>query len=136
LGGHDFGVIGVTGVAEGVGVGCGSPRTHAPLSSRTSPGPQEDGGTVFFSVCAGHCRRSFGSTGAGQHSPLVVTFAGTQHWPWAVGTKPAAQHCGCSGSQWKGSHFVPSELGVSPIGQHCPVEVAWLFRQQAPFNAT
>jgi hypothetical protein len=78
------------------------PRTHAPLSSRTSPRPQGSGGVFFFSVFVTHCRRSFGLTGVGQHAPLDVRFADAQHLPSPVGTKPEAQHTDIFGSLWRG----------------------------------
>jgi len=74
-----------------------------------------------------HAVRLFGSTGPGQHSPLVVTFAGGQHFPLAVGM-PDAQHCGPGGvligmmtifSHW----LLFGPLGACPTGQQTPAEV-------------
>jgi hypothetical protein len=76
-----------------------------------------------------HTLRLFGSTGPGQHSPLVVTFAGGQHLPLAVGM-PDAQHCGPIGMRTILSHWLLfGPLGACPAGQQIPVEVSLLARQ-------
>jgi hypothetical protein len=87
-----------------------------------------------------HSLRFFGSTGPEQHTPLVVTLAGGQHLPLAVGI-PEAQHCGPGGSLIGMitifSHWLLfGPLGVSPAGQQTPVEVTLLERQQAPPTGT
>jgi hypothetical protein len=114
------------------GTGCGVRATQVPLSSRVSPAAQGCCGENFLPLCATHCERSFGLTGAGQHSPLDVRFPAAQHFPAAVGTKPAAQQSEIFGILNFGWHCVPSALGVWPTGQHTPFEVAWLFRQHLP----
>lgn len=83
-------------------------------------------------VDAGHSDRSAALTGCKQHWPVVVTFAGEQHAPLAVGMRPEAQQSGPTGT-WKiGSHVFWSGPGASPAGQQAPVEVTLLARQQEP----
>ncbi len=75
--------------------------------------------------------RLLGSTGPGQHSPLVVTLAGGQHLPLAVGT-PDAQHCGPGGILigMRTRHWLLfGPVGDCPAGQQTPVDVIWLARQ-------
>ena len=84
-------------------------------------------------VDAGHSDRSAAvdrlASSIGQ---LVVTFAGEQHAPLAVGIRPEAQQSGPTG-MWKiGSHVFWSGPGASPAGQQAPVEVTLLARQQEP----
>ena len=58
--------------------------------------------------------RFFGSTGPEQQTPLVVTFAGGQHLPLAVGI-PDMQHCGPIGTRTIFSHWLLfGPLGASP----------------------
>ena len=84
------------------------------------------------SVDFGHSDRSAEVIGLEQHSPVVVTFAGEQQAPLAVGMRPEAQHSGPIGT-WKiGWHAFWSGPGASPAGQQTPVEVTWLARQQEP----
>ena len=84
------------------------------------------------SVDFGHSDRSAVVIGLEQHTPLVVTFAGEQQAPLAVGMRPDAQHSGPTG-MWKiGWHVFLSGPGASPVGQQTPVEVTLLVRQQAP----
>ena len=84
-------------------------------------------------ICAGHAPRLDGSTGAEQQIPVVVTLAGAQQAPLAVGMRPEAQQSGPIGT-WKiGPHsLLFGPLGVCPVGQQTPVEVILLARQQAP----
>jgi hypothetical protein len=80
---------------------------------------------------AAHCARFFGSTGPGQHTPLVVTFPGLQQAPLPVGTRPDAQQLGPIGILMIGRHCaLLAPPGVCPLGQQTPVEVIWLARQQ------
>jgi hypothetical protein len=75
--------------------------------------------------------RFFGSTGPEQQTPLVVTFAGAQHLPLAVGI-PDMQHCGPIGTRTIFSHWLLfGPLGASPARQQTPVDVTLLARQQA-----
>jgi hypothetical protein len=83
-------------------------------------------------VDAGHSDRSAVLTGCKQHWQVVVTFAGEQHAPLAVGMRPEAQQSGPTGT-WKiGSHVFWSGPGAWPAGQQTPVEVTLLARQQEP----
>ncbi len=74
-------------------------------------------------------------TGPEQQTPLVVTFAGGQHLPFAVGMRPDPQtHCGPLGTIMimDGLHWLLfGPLGICPLGQHAPVEVSWPARQHA-----
>jgi hypothetical protein len=81
----------------------------------------------------GHSDRSAALTSCAQHWPAVVAFAGEQHAPLAVGMRPEAQHKGPIGT-WKiGPHaLLLAPLGALPAGQHTPVEVTLLARQQEP----
>jgi hypothetical protein len=85
----------------------------------------------------GHSDRSAVVIGLEQHTPLVVTFAGEQQAPLAVGIRPEAQHNGPIGT-WKiGLHAsLLASLGASPPGQQTPVEVTMPARQQEPPAAT
>jgi hypothetical protein len=95
---------------------------------------------VIVWICAGQFERFCGSTGPEQQTPLVVTFAGAQHAPLAVGI-PDAQHCGPGGSligmMMMLTHWLLlGPLGACPAGQQMPVEVTLLARQQAPPTIT
>ena len=81
----------------------------------------------------GHSDRSAALTGPAQHMPVVVTSAGEQHAPLAVGMRPEAQHKGPIGT-WKIGlqAFLLGPLGASPAGQQTPVEVTMLARQHVP----
>jgi len=85
------------------------------------------------SVDFGHSDRSAEVIGLEQHTPAVVTFAGEQHAPLAVGMRPEAQQSGPTGT-WKiGLHaFLLGPLGASPAGQQTPVEVTLPARQHEP----
>jgi hypothetical protein len=77
------------------------------------------------------------STGVVQHSPLLVTLAGAQHGPFAVGMSPAAQQDGPGLMGIRTTHrLLLAPPGAWPAGQHWPVEVAWLARQQTPPAST
>jgi hypothetical protein len=144
----------------GGGIGATGIRTQAPLRSWVSPGAHgrepamhsRPSGLTFrllqhvpsaievkpaahglmTSVDFGHSDRSAEAIGLEQHTPLVVTFAGEQQAPLAVGIRPDAQHSGPTGT-WKiGSHVFWSGAGASPAGQQTPVEVTLLARQQEP----
>jgi hypothetical protein len=70
-----------------------------------------------------------GSTGWEQQIPVVVTFAGEQQAPLAVGMRPEAQQSGPIGMCRIGAHaslFGP--LGASPAAQQTPFEVVLLAR--------
>jgi hypothetical protein len=76
--------------------------------------------------------RCAGSTGPAQHTPPVVTWLATQHWPPTVGIFPCAQHIGgTTGGMTIFSHWLFfGPLGACPAGQQMPVEVTALVRQQ------
>jgi len=74
-----------------------------------------------------------GFTGPEQQAPLVVRLAAGQHEPLPAGTRPDEQQRGPIGILINGTHWLllmPS--GISPLGQHTPVEVIWLDRQHEP----
>ncbi|MBV8439233.1 MAG: hypothetical protein JO312_01490 [Hyphomicrobiales bacterium] len=74
-----------------------------------------------------------GSTGSAQQTPVVVTFAGAQQAPLAVGMRPEAQQSGPIGIRKIGLHsLLLGPLGICPAGQQTPVEVTLPARQQAP----
>lgn len=140
--------------------GSGNPTgRHAPLASRNSPWPHDGCGLMHdmpsllmyrllqqlpsgirvypdaqagvSGVNAGQCERSAAFTGSGQHSPPLVTFAAAQHLPPPVGMSPGPQQRGPIGIRMGGLHCVLfGPLGTCPLGQHIPVEVIWLAKQQ------
>jgi hypothetical protein len=74
-----------------------------------------------------------GSTGCEQQTPVVVTLAGAQHAPLAVGMWPAAQQRWPIGMRRIGTHaFLDGNPGACPGGQQTPVEVTLLARQHEP----
>ena len=82
---------------------------------------------------AGQTLRFAASTGVGQHSPLLVTLAGAQQGPLAMGMSPAPQQEGPGLMVIRITHWLLlGPPGPWPAGQHWPVVVAWLARQQTP----
>jgi hypothetical protein len=83
------------------GQGCGAAETHRPSTLRVSPVGQGGGAQApagdstspglqrplrSSALLPGQARRSFGSTGCEQHSPVDVRLALAQHWPAPEGT--------------------------------------------------
>jgi hypothetical protein len=81
----------------------------------------------------GQAARLDGSTGPEQQTPLVVTLAGAQHLPLAVGIKPDPHmQNGPTGIRTRCLHWLLfGPLGTCPLGQHTPVDVTWPARQHA-----